>query len=511
MSQGRLEADPAAPKSGQGGRNGARFARAARASSVRLVSPEAGIPEGGVGVDVAARDRLRRRVLALSDIGSVGLALLVAIVLLGRGDRLQIWVLGAIPLIVLINKAAGLYDRDEHVLNRGTLDEAPTLFQSATLFTLAFWLGQHAFVDGWFGQRQLLGLLVTLLVMMLLTRAAARRALRRATSPDRCLLIGDGASAERLRQKLGRSAELNAELVGWLPLRQSAASSNGSANGAVPMLGQLDMLGVLVIEHDVERVIIAPGNSDPDEILGVIKLVRALGVRVSVLPTLFEAVGSAVEFDSVEGEVLLGVRSYGLSKSSRLLKRAMDVVCAGMGLLLFAPLLTLVAVAVGLDSRGPVLFRQRRVGIDGEEFEMFKFRTMVDGADVSKADLLELNEARGLFKIAEDPRLTRVGRLIRPSFIDELPQLINVLKGDMSLVGPRPLVPDEDLHVDGAHPRRLHLTPGMTGMWQVAGSSRIPLEDMVKIDYLYGANWSLWLDVKLILRTVPTALGRRGF
>jgi lipopolysaccharide/colanic/teichoic acid biosynthesis glycosyltransferase len=182
-----------------------------------------------------------------------------------------------------------------------------------------------------------------------------------------------------------------------------------------------------------------------------------------------------------------------------------------MGLLVFAPLLTLVAVAVGLDSRGPVLFRQRRVGIDGEEFEMFKFRTMVDGADVSKADLLELNEARGLFKIAEDPRLTRVGRLIRPSFIDELPQLINVLKGDMSLVGPRPLVPDEDLHVDGAHPRRLHLTPGMTGMWQVAGSSRIPLEDMVKIDYLYGANWSLWLDVKLILRTVPTALGRRGF
>jgi lipopolysaccharide/colanic/teichoic acid biosynthesis glycosyltransferase len=158
-----------------------------------------------------------------------------------------------------------------------------------------------------------------------------------------------------------------------------------------------------------------------------------------------------------------------------------------------------------------VLFRQRRIGIDGEEFEMLKFRTMVDGADEDKARLRELNEAaHGLFKIADDPRLTRVGRLLRPRYLDELPQLWNVLRGDMSMVGPRPLVPDEDVHVEGSHPRRLQLTPGITGMWQVYGSSRIPLDEMVKIDYLYGANWSLWLDVKLLLRTVPSAVGRRG-
>jgi exopolysaccharide biosynthesis polyprenyl glycosylphosphotransferase len=276
------------------------------------------------------------------------------------------------------------------------------------------------------------------------------------------------------------------------------------------MLGDHDMLGVIVIEHGIERVVIAPGRSDPDEILGVIKLVRALGVRASLLPRLFEAVGSSVEFENVEGEILLGVRSYGLSKSSRLLKRAMDLVCASIGLLLVSPLLLAIAVAIKLDSRGPVLFRQRRIGIEGEEFEMLKFRTMVDGADEGKAELLDLNEADGLFKIADDPRLTRVGRFIRRSSLDELPQLINVLKGDMSLVGPRPLVPDEDRHVEGSHPRRLHLVPGMTGIWQVFGSSRIPLAEMVKIDYLYGANWSLWLDVKVLLRTIPYVIGRRG-
>jgi lipopolysaccharide/colanic/teichoic acid biosynthesis glycosyltransferase len=157
-----------------------------------------------------------------------------------------------------------------------------------------------------------------------------------------------------------------------------------------------------------------------------------------------------------------------------------------------------------------VFFRQRRIGVGGEEFVMLKFRTMVDGADKTKENLQELNEADGLFKIADDPRLTRVGRLLRQTCLDELPQLVNVLKGNMSLVGPRPLVPDEDLQVDGAHPRRLHLVPGMTGMWQVFGSSRIPLEEMVKLDYLYGANWSLWLDIKVMLRTIPYALGRRG-
>jgi exopolysaccharide biosynthesis polyprenyl glycosylphosphotransferase len=507
-SPGRRRAGAAPDTSRANGESKGRSNDRRLVPRVRLGAPrsELGIPEGDVGVDVAARDRFRRRTLALADLAAAGLGLLVAVPILGRGDQLRLWALAAIPLLVVINKAAGLYDRDEHLLNRTTLDEAPTLFQTATLFTLVVWLSQDALIEGWFGQHQVLGLLLIVLGLMLVARAAVRLTMRHLTRPDRCLLIGDVASAERLQQKLARSGSVNAELVGWVPLYPSSEPGNGGP----PLLGELDLLGIVVIEHDIERIIIAPGGADPEEILRVIKLVRALGVRVSVLPRLFEAVGSSVEFDDVEGEVLLGVRSYGLSRSSRLLKRTMDVLLACLGVVVFAPLLVAIAVAIKLDSRGPVFFRQRRIGVGGEEFVMLKFRTMVDGADETKQELQGLNEAHGLFKIADDPRLTRVGRLLRQTCLDELPQLANVLKGNMSLVGPRPLVPDEDLHVDGAHPRRLHLVPGMTGIWQIFGSSRIPLEEMVKLDYLYGANWSLWLDIKVLLRTIPYALGRRG-
>jgi lipopolysaccharide/colanic/teichoic acid biosynthesis glycosyltransferase len=158
-----------------------------------------------------------------------------------------------------------------------------------------------------------------------------------------------------------------------------------------------------------------------------------------------------------------------------------------------------------------VFFRQRRIGRGGDPFQMLKFRTMYDGADAQKADLLHRNEASdGFFKIAEDPRITPIGRWLRRTSLDEIPQLIHVLRGEMSLVGPRPLVDEEDARIEGWFRSRLDVTPGMTGAWQVLGSSRIPMRDMVTIDYLYRANWSLWLDVKILLRTVPHMLSRRG-
>jgi lipopolysaccharide/colanic/teichoic acid biosynthesis glycosyltransferase len=236
-----------------------------------------------------------------------------------------------------------------------------------------------------------------------------------------------------------------------------------------------------------------------------------MGLRVSVLPRLPEVVGSSVELDDVDGITLLGMRRFGLTRSSDAVKRSFDFVGAGLTLLALTPLLAAIAVAIKLDSRGPVLFRQRRMGRHGIPFEMFKFRTMVDGADAQKSALAARNEADGgLFKIKDDPRITRVGNLLRKISLDELPQLFNVLHGNMSLVGPRPLVLDEDDRIEGWRRSRLELPPGITGPWQVFGSARIPLNEMVKIDYLYGANWSLWLDVKILLRTVPFVLGRRG-
>jgi exopolysaccharide biosynthesis polyprenyl glycosylphosphotransferase len=286
-----------------------------------------------------------------------------------------------------------------------------------------------------------------------------------------------------------------------------------AANGTppqTPVLGQIETLGLVLAEHDIHRVIFVPRTSDSDQILDVIRVVKALGVKVSVLPDLFEVVGSSVEVDDVAGLPLMGLRRRSLTRSSQFLKRAMDVSIASTALALLAPVLALIALVVKLESHGPVLFKQRRIGRHGDEFDLFKFRTMVDGADAMKAELMGLNEAEGLFKIREDPRVTPFGSLLRRSHVDELPQLVNVLRGEMSLVGPRPLVPDEDKTIEGWHRLRVQLMPGMTGHWQILGGPRVPLHEMVKIDHLYVANWSLWLDLKILLRTVPHVLARRG-
>jgi exopolysaccharide biosynthesis polyprenyl glycosylphosphotransferase len=269
-------------------------------------------------------------------------------------------------------------------------------------------------------------------------------------------------------------------------------------------------VALLSQEHDIHRVVVAPPETDQGEVLDLIRASKALGLKVSVLPRMLEVVGSSVEFDDLEGLNVLGVRRFGLTRSSTLVKRAMDVAASGAGLLLLGPFFALIAIAIRLDSRGPVLFRQHRVGREGQMFEMLKFRTMVAGAERWQDELEEHNEADGLFKIADDPRITRVGRILRRTSIDELPQLFNVLVGEMSLVGPRPLVLADDQRVHGWYRRRLHLTPGMTGRWQVLGSARVPLHDMVKLDYLYVANWSVWGDVKILLRTAGYMLGGRG-
>jgi exopolysaccharide biosynthesis polyprenyl glycosylphosphotransferase len=419
-------------------------------------------------------------------------------------------------LVVLVGKVMGLYDRDQHLLHKTTLDEAPRLFNVATLYTLLIVVAQPMLVEGNIGRDQVVGLWALLLFSLLTGRAVARFLVRASTAPERCLVIGDQSSAERAHEKLDMSYSIHATIVGRVPLDSHASERGASQNGApkdgeIAVLGDIDGLGRVLVEHGVDRAIVAPGPSDTEEMLDVIRLGKSLGVRVSVLPRLFEVVGSSVEFDDIEGIMLLGIRSYGLTFSSRFLKRSLDLAGSVFGLMLLGPLLLGISLAVKLTSPGPVLFRQKRIGRNGQEFEMLKFRTMVDGADGKKAELVPLNEAaEGLFKIADDPRLTPVGRWLRRTFLDEMPQLVNVLRGEMSLVGPRPLVPDEDRRIEGWQRRRLGLNPGMTGLWQIFGASRVPLREMVKIDYIYATNWSLWLDVRVLLRTFPSVLKQRG-
>ena len=181
-----------------------------------------------------------------------------------------------------------------------------------------------------------------------------------------------------------------------------------------------------------------------------------------------------------------------------------------IALALLAPFGALVALSIKLNSPGPVFLRQRRVGRGGQPFEMIKFRSMVDGAEAQRQALEALNETDGIFKLTADPRVTRVGRLLRRTSIDELPQLSNVLRGEMSLVGPRPLIVDEDRLIESRHRDRLQIPPGMTGPWRVLGPSRPPVSEMVKTDYLYATNWSLWTAIKITIRTIEHVTGQRG-
>jgi exopolysaccharide biosynthesis polyprenyl glycosylphosphotransferase len=461
------------------------------------------IREGDLGLAALYRDTLHRRLLAVADMVSAALAVNLAIVAGGATPTLV--VLATLPLVVLVSKLLGLYDRDEHVLHKATLDEAPRLLNVAVVFMVVAWLLDNALADQWLNKAQLLLMAALLFLYMGLTRTLARRIAVRRAAAERLLVLGSEPESVRISEKISHAGALKAEVVGRVPVTHERHVQRGQ-----DVLGILPELDYVLRCHRIDRVVICPAGEISGEMLDTIRLVKELGVKVSVVPRLFEVIGSSVEFDQIGGLTLLGLRRYDLARSTEFLKRAFDIAGATVSLLLLAPALATIALAIKLSSAGPVFFRQRRIGRGGEAFDMLKFRTMYDGADEQKEDLLHRNEADGFFKIAEDPRVTPIGRWLRRTSLDELPQLINVVRGEMSLVGPRPLIAEEDARIEGWFRRRLDVTPGMTGAWQVLGSSRIPMRDMVTIDYLYRANWSLWLDVKILLRTVPHMLSRRG-
>ena len=446
------------------------------------------------------RESIQRRMLGVTDVMAAGLALALILGLFDQ-HRVAIAAFGGAALVGLLFKVAGLYDRDDLRLVHSSLDEVPLLTQLTCLFALGVAALQTVVLGGTLQAEQIAALWLATFSAILGGRLLARAVAGRMAPQERCLVIGEPDQTDRIREKLA-SSQAHAAVVASLPLAPEDVEDGDRASIHVA-------IRALVGELALHRIIIAPTTTDSGGVIDLIRIAKASGVRVSVLPRMFEVVGSAVEFDYVDGMTMLGVRRFGLARSSRALKRAFDIVVASLGLLVVSPLILAIALAIRLDSKGPTFFRQVRVGRDGKHFRMFKFRSMVDGADAQKDELRSLNEAgEGLFKLTHDPRVTRLGGFLRRTSLDELPQLFNVVRGEMSLVGPRPLVIDEDAQVFGLDRSRLHLTPGMTGPWQVLGA-RVPMQEMVGMDYLYVANWSLWLDLKILLRTVRH-VARRG-
>jgi exopolysaccharide biosynthesis polyprenyl glycosylphosphotransferase len=324
---------------------------------------------------------------------------------------------------------------------------------------------------------------------------------------ERTLIVGAGAVGHLLGEKIAKHPEYNLKLVGYL----DDGEPFGATKPPARVVGRLEDLNDVVDGYHVTRVIIAFSRARHQQILDVVRACADRGVRVNIVPRLFEILSSRTAMDDVEGIPLLDVAHVEMSRFNMVVKRAFDLLAGAVLTVIALPLIGLLAVAIKLDSRGPVFFTQERMGRGGREFRIFKLRSMHLDAEQLRYDLADQNEYSGpMFKIRSDPRLTRVGAVLRKWSLDEVPQLFNVLRGEMSLVGPRPLWVDEAARCRGWTKKRLDITPGITGLWQVTGRNDVPFDEMVKLDYMYVTGWTLGWDIKLLLETIPAVLGRRG-
>ena len=406
--------------------------------------------------EILHRQMVLRRTLAFADIATLAGVLFIGAGLMA-GERLSLTAPLVMLGLILVMKALGLYDRDEHRLHRTTLDEIPRLFQVATLCTLVIWLlGDLLVVGGDFERGQILSIWLLLFSLLIVGRSLARYLATKFTAPERCLVIGDAEAADAVQAKLKLTGTHPAEVVAWLEGKTVAGGSGGSR----PVLPH-GLYGVMA-EKCIHRVIVAPGKVDGDALL---HMVRELSdMHVSSQRPAGDAAGGgllgrarrhprpdAAWCQDLRDEPLLANPQAQLRRRGSRASRSCALAAASQA----------IAIAIKLDSRGPVLFRQKRIGRHGHAFEILKFRSMFDGSHELRESLRDQSTAGdGFFKVEEDPRVTKVGRMLRAWSLDELPQLVNVLRGEMSLVGPRPLVPDEDSLIEGYYRERLDIAPG---------------------------------------------------
>ncbi|HEX4746582.1 MAG TPA: sugar transferase [Gaiellaceae bacterium] len=438
------------------------------------------------------------------------LALVVRQVVTGDGDILwgllwregpAEWLKFAAPITVLVFAQAGLYRQRE--LRPGAGRILACLIVVA-LIVLAFGIGTgYDFTTS--------GLIPTSVVFSALTIGLLRAAYESATLEimraagirRRVVLVGAGDSLTRLRASLESARSgLTYEFVGVV------------APQPVPgfrLLGSRAELPLVLERARPDEIILTEADFDERTVLEVVEQAHRQGIKVRLAPDTTELLVQRGEYVPGQGAPLFELRPPVLTGWDWAVKRGFDLLVSAIVLVVGIPLWALIALAIKLDSRGPVLFVDRRVGVGEREFGMLKFRTMVAGALALQSELEDENEAEGaLFKIRDDPRVTRVGKVLRRFSLDELPQVVNVLKGEMSLVGPRPLPLRDYRLLEDWHRRRYGVLPGMTGLWQISGRSGLSFDDLVRLDFTYLENWSIWLDISIIVKTVPAVITRRG-
>jgi exopolysaccharide biosynthesis polyprenyl glycosylphosphotransferase len=471
-----------------------------------------------------SRGWLTRRLLLTADLVGLVLAFVVTELLFAPagasrpfdrvGSSLEVLLFAAtLPGWVLGAKLYGLYERDEERTDQATVDDFVRVFHLVTvgswLFLAAAWQtgSAHPFFP------KVLTFWGLAIALITICRAVARGIARsRPSYNQKTIILGAGDVGQVIARKLGNHPEYGINLLGFV---DDEPKERRDDLGNLTLLGSPDELALLVQSLGVQRVIVAFSTEPHERTIDQIRHLRDNWIHVDVVPRLFEIVSPGVGMHAVEGIPLISLPPSRLPKSSLIVKRTMDLAISAVGLTLLAPVFGLIALLIKLESKGPVFFRQLRMGSADHVFRIFKFRTMVADAERRKASLRRLNRhaRRGgdprMFKIDDDPRVTRLGKVLRRYALDELPQLINVAKGEMCLVGPRPLILEEDCQVESWARRRLDLKPGMTGLWQVLGRSDIPFAEMVRFDYLYVTTWSVWNDLRLLFKTLPALFNGR--
>jgi exopolysaccharide biosynthesis polyprenyl glycosylphosphotransferase len=451
------------------------------------------------------KDVVRRRLLFLADtlcfLTAVGATTLVE----GTSDPL--WALLAYPLWIFLAKVEGLYDADHPKIWHLTTDEAPALFHWATLSAAGTLFYIRALETQTITLESAATMWLVALAGAFFFRAIARAIWRGLVTPERALVIGTGDLAEQVRRKLAVEPGHHVTLV-----EVATVPRNGTEPRAIRYeeLGQ-EELKALLVEVQAERIILAETELDEPTLARIVSAGRAQGVKLSVVPPLRAMLGTAVELSHIAEMPVIEYRTWDPSRSTMAIKRLVDIVVSAAGLILLAPLMLVIAIAIRLDSRGPALFTQWRAGRNGRPFKILKFRTMCHDAQERIDEVISIERLdEPMYKLRQDPRVTKVGRLLRRTSLDELPQLINVLRGDMSLVGPRP----EELWLVERYGEtqrfRLEMRPGLTGPMQVHGRGELTFQERLAVEREYVENYSLRKDLRILLRTLSAVLRANG-
>jgi exopolysaccharide biosynthesis polyprenyl glycosylphosphotransferase len=416
---------------------------------------------------------------------------------------LQLWLIG---LLVLIFQFAGLYRP-----RRGIewFDDIPGIIRGTALGLMLLFAGVALL--RYPASSRLTFILVWLFAVVLVVagRAAVQLVLallhRRGLGIERVLVVGGNNLGRMIMQSLAARAHLGYRVIGFLD------DDRFRDHGRFRYLGGLDDVERVAEDERIDQVIVALPAVSHAAILRIVDHCRRGNVRFKIVPDLYEMSLNRVDVDTVSGIPLIGLKEVRIQGANALTKRTVDIALSALALLFFAPLMALLALLIRLESSGPVIFRHERIGKDGRRFTTYKFRSMRQDAEGLREQLVRMTagDAR-LFKSRQDPRRTRVGAVMRRWSVDELPQLWNVLVGDMSIVGPRPQIPSEVETYEEWHCKRLAVSPGLTGLWQVSGRSELSFDEMVIYDIHYIQNWSLGLDFRILLRTIPAVLNGRG-